>query len=92
MPANQQREQPKPVDKQKLDTLNDFIEQQVIKALGKPSNLVKVQVRPIWDNHYRVNVLVGADAASARVANSYFLEVDSEGSVIAANPKIGRQY
>jgi len=92
MAAKQQGEQPKPVDQQKLESLNDFIKQQVIQTLGKPSNLINVQVRPVWDNHYRVNVLVGSDAATARIANSYFLMVDSEGSVIASTPKIGKQY
>jgi hypothetical protein len=92
MPAKQQNEPAKPADRPKLDSLNDFIQEQVMQVLGKPTNLIKVQVRQLWDNHYRVNVLVGLDAASARVANSYFLVVNSEGNVITANPKLGSQY
>ena len=92
MPAKQQNEPAKHVDRPKLDSLNDFIQEQVMQVLGKPTNLIKVQVRQLWDNHYRVNVLVGLDAASARVANSYFLVVNSEGNVITANPKLGSQY
>jgi hypothetical protein len=92
MAANQQREQPKPAQQQKLDTLTEFIQQQVLKALGKPRNLLKVQVNPIWDNHYRVNVFVGVEGGSATVANSYFLVIDTEGNVIAATPKIVKQY
>jgi hypothetical protein len=92
MAANQQREQPKAGQQQKLDTLTEFIQQQVLKALGKPRNLLKVQVNPIWDNHYRVNVFVGLEGGSATVANSYFLVIDTEGNVIAATPKIVKQY
>jgi hypothetical protein len=92
MPANKQREESKPVDKAKLDTLTDFIQQQVLQSLGKPRNLLKVQVNPVWDNHYRVNIFVGSDGASATIPNSFFLVVDTEGSVIAATPKIVKQY
>jgi hypothetical protein len=92
MAANQQREQPKAGQQQKLDTFNECIQQQVLRALGKPRDLLKVQVNPIWDNHYRVNVFVGLDIASATVANSYFLVIDTEGNIIAATPKIAKQY
>jgi hypothetical protein len=39
-----------------------------------------------------VNILVGLDAASAKVAHSYFLVADSDGNVLASTPKITRQY
>ena len=91
MSAKQPSDQAKPAAQHQLETLNESIEQQVLQALGKPSNLFKVQIRPVWDNHYRVNVLVGADAASARVANSYFLAVNAEGTLIASTPKLGRR-
>jgi len=42
--------------------------------------LHKVQVRRLWDDHYRVNVLIGEDAASAKIANSYFVEADGDGN------------
>jgi len=51
-----------------------------------------VQARRLWENYYRVNIFVGVDPASGRVANSYFLEVDADGKIIAATPKITRQY
>jgi hypothetical protein len=50
------------------------------------------QVRPLWQDHYRVNVFIGADAASAKIAHSYFLVVNSDGNIIASTPKITRQY
>jgi hypothetical protein len=36
--------------------------------------------------------MVGDNAGSVRVANSYFLGIDSDGILIAATPKITKQY
>ena len=74
------------------EALNNLIREQVIDALGTPFNLRNVQVRRVWNDHFRVNVIVGMNAGSVRVANSYFLVVNSEGSLIAATPKITKQY
>jgi len=93
MPNKLQCEQPQ--DEMKRDereALNYRIRKQVIDALGKPADLRNVQVLKVWDNHYRVNVIVGMNAAAIRIANSYLLEVGSDGSVIAASPKITKQY
>ena len=92
MPANKQREESKPVDQAKLDTLIEFIQKQVLQSLGKPRDLLEVQVNPVWDNHYRVNIFVGTVGGSVTIPNSYFLVVDTQGSVIAATPKIVKQY
>jgi hypothetical protein len=59
---------------------------------GQPVGLLGTQVRPLWQDHYRVNVFVGVDASSAKIAHSYFLVVDGEGTIIASTPKITRQY
>ena len=61
-------------------------------ALGQPSNLFKVQVKRLWDEHYRVNVLVGTDAASVLLAHSYFLVADSAGGIVSSVPRIERRY
>ena len=65
---------------------------QVLKALGKPDGLRAVEVRPLWKRHYRVNVVVGGDAASVTVAHSYFLEADGTGDIVEATPEIVRNY
>ncbi len=93
MPNELQCEQPK--DEMKRDAreaLDELIREQVIQALGRPVDLRVVQVRNVWKNNYRVNVILGANAGSVRIANSYLLEIDSEGSIIAATPKITKQY
>ena len=50
-----------------------------------------VQVRLLWGNYYRVNVCLGPDAASVKVAQSYFLKVDGDGNIVESTPKITRQ-
>jgi len=92
MATTPQREQHKKLEEDQRETLNTLIGNQVIHTLGKPGELLKVQVRRLWENYYRVNVLVGVDIASGKVANSFFLAVGSDGNIIASTPKITRQY
>ncbi len=93
MPNEHQTEQPKDeMKREERERMNNLISEQVIKALGKPVDLRNVQVRKVWKDHYRVNVIVGPNAGSVRIANSYLLEVDGEGSLISAIPKITKQY
>jgi len=73
-------------------SLEAAIRLNVMQELGRPANLLHVQIRPLWDNHYRVNVFVGADIASAKVAHSFFLAADGEGGVLASAPAILRRY
>lgn len=91
MPAQQQEKQAdrgQPVRQQ----LHAIIGEQVLHILGQPADLHRVQVRELWEANYRVNVYVGADAGSAKVAHSFFLLTDGEGNIIASTPQITRQY
>ena len=72
--------------------LNALIGEQVLHALGKPENLLKVQVWPLWDGYYRVNVLVGVDATCAKIPHSYLVVAEGDGNVLAATPKIHKHY
>jgi hypothetical protein len=80
------------LEQHERETFGDVIGEQVIHLLGRPPGLFKVTVRPLWGNCYRVNVFVGADAASVRVAHSYFLQTDSDGNITAPSPKITKEY
>ena len=64
----------------------------VLTLLGRPGELHRVQVKPVFGSKYRVNVYVRADAASYRVAHSYFLEADDKGKVLTSCPAITRTY
>lgn len=72
--------------------LNAMIGKNVLHVLGQPRDLHSVQVRHLWEDHYRVNVLVGSDAASVKVAHSYFLVTGKDGTIIASTPKIPAQH
>ena len=92
MPTKQQREPPKDLAQHKRETLLILIGEQLIHTLGTPGDLLKVQVKLLWEDRYRVNVFVGVDAASPKLAHSYFLEADGDGNILAATPKITKQY
>ena len=80
------------VESQKRELLIALIGEQVLHALGEPHNLLRVQVRPLWDGNYRVNVFVGTNTACAKIPHSYFVEADGDGNVVSATPKIKKQY
>jgi hypothetical protein len=68
------------------------ITRSVMAALGRPDDFLKLSVLPLWQNYYRVNVLTGADAVTARVAHSFFVAIDALGNVTESNPKIPKRY
>lgn len=78
--------------RERRDMLNDLIGKQVVRSLGSPDNLLKMQVKPIGGDRYRVNVFVGNDATSGRIADSFFLTTDSEGKILTSSPEIVRMY
>jgi hypothetical protein len=92
MPTAEQREQHGEMERHKRETMNAVIGEQVIHILGEPGDLLQMQVRLLWMNSYRVNVFIGADAARAKVANSYFVKTDSDGNIVESTPKITKQY
>ena len=92
MPTKQQDKQHSEQRKQERQQMIAVIGKHVLHTLGQPTDLHRVQVRQLWEDHYRVNVLVGLGDGSAKVAHSYFLVTDSDGNIITANPKIAKQY
>ncbi len=92
MTTKQQAAQRADGEKEDRRRRNAVIGKRVLLTLGQPDDLHRLQVHHLWGDHYRVNVLVGPDAASARVAHSFFLVADDDGNVLASTPKITRQY
>jgi hypothetical protein len=91
MSTAEQREEHKALQQQQRDTLNTIIREQVVHILGEPSGLGQVQVRRLWGNFYRVNILSGADAATIRFVSSYFLKSDNDGNIVESTPKMLRR-
>ena len=92
MSTQKEDKQQRALEKGERERVAAVIGNRVIHTLGQPGDLHLVQVRHLWEDCYRANVLVGADAASAKVLHSYFLVVDLEGNIIESTPKITRQY
>jgi len=78
--------------RQPQQNLHAMIGEQVIHLLGQPNALMRVQVRKLWEDRYRVNVFTTSDDGSAVVAHSYFLVTDGKGKIISANPTITKQH
>lgn len=74
------------------ERVHALIREWVLHTLGEPDGLRQVDVRALWAGHYRVNVLVGANAASVRVAHSFFLVADGDGDILSSTPMVTRQY
>ncbi len=68
------------------------IGRRVLEGLGEPADLHRIDVRLLWADHYRVNVLLGTDVTSLRVQHSYFVVADSQGNIVTATPDITRSY
>jgi hypothetical protein len=88
MPTKEQAELAKQAHKQRSSVIVD----QLLQALGRPTIRHRVEVRHLWDDHYRANVYVGVDSVSTRVAHSYFVVADEAGNIIASVPDITRKY
>jgi len=92
MPTQNAGKQSKEQEKQGRVERKALIAKQVLLSLGRPQDLHRVQVRNLWEDHYRVNVLVGVDAASAKISHSYFLTADGNGNILVSTPKIEKHY
>src|SRR5207244_4377082 len=92
MPAQKQDKQPADREKNDRQQVNAVIGNHVLDALGRPGDLVRVKVHRLWQDHYRVNVLIGADVASTTVAHSFFLVTDDAGAIRTATPAITKRY
>lgn len=92
MPTKEQDKQQGELAKQTHEQRSSVIVGQLLQALGRPASLYRVEVRHLWEGRYRANVFVGADAASTRVAHSFFMVADEDGNIMASSPIITRKY
>ena len=74
------------------ERLISVISRNVMTALGRPGDFLRVTVRPVTEDSYRVNVMTGADASSTRVAHSFYVTADKEGNVTGSSPTIEKHY
>jgi hypothetical protein len=91
MPATGLDESRKDKELQDAEKLKTLIGSHVLRALGGAGGKGRVQVRPLWDEYYRVNVVVGDSPGCLTIARSYFLRTDGAGNVLESTPKLTRQ-
>jgi hypothetical protein len=92
MPAGQQDKRDTGPQKQGLDERVHLIGRDVLRCLGRPASPHRVEVRHLWAEYYRVNVLVEVGTAAVRIAHSYFLVTDESGAILLSSPGITKQY
>jgi hypothetical protein len=63
----------------------EAIRSNVLAALGKPADLLRVSVVRLWGDNFRVNVWAGSPSA-ASIRDSFFVTADAEGSVLQTRP------
>jgi hypothetical protein len=78
--------------KTEVGLIEAVVRDNVMSDLGRPADLYRVQVASLWGDYFRVNVFVGPDAVSSRVARSYFLQADGNGKILSSDPAILRAY
>lgn len=84
--------QPPVVDAHHTRPPDRAVEYAVLARLGRPPGLYGVVVRPLWENRFRVNVLVGTDITTVRISHSYFVEAGPAGDILSAVPRVTRLY
>ena len=87
-----QRAQHEGMKREARDMLCTLIGERVMHGLGKPANLCRLVVRPLWSDHYRVNIFAGEDSVAAKIVNSYFVRADDDGNILESRPRITKQY
>jgi hypothetical protein len=70
----------------------DVIRAGVLAALGRPAQLYRVAVVPLWDNNFRVNVVTGDESSGVLIPNSYFVTADDVGKILGSEPPLRKQY
>jgi hypothetical protein len=92
MATTQQEERPTDLQKQERQQMRSLIGKKVLDTLGQPANLLRVQVQTLWGDYFRVNVLVGPDMASFKIAHSFFVLADAGGNILCSTPKLAKGY
>lgn len=73
-----------------------IIEKYILDNLGRPKNYYQTQVKPLWANFYRVNIVIAIKEKESMVveysiSDSFFMKLE-EGEVVTCEPKIQRRY
>ena len=102
MPLGPKTKRPKKVKKEELKKeepkqpdFSPVIRDAVLERLGKPKDFWKVDVKPLWENRFRVNVWteeMGRIGPTHRIVDSFFIIASPEGGIVESRPQISKKY
>ena len=81
-----------------LERMKEAITTKVLKKLGKPTNLFKIDANHLWANKWRVNVWIKGVGTgegvvpSFEIADSFFVEVSKDNNRMTSSPRIVKKY
>ena len=82
-------------DEPKQPDFSPVIQEAVLERLGKPDDFWKVDVKPLWENRFRVNVWteqMGRIGPTHRIVDSFFIVASPEGGIVESRPQISKKY
>ena len=77
MATKQQVKQPADEGNQERAQLSATLGKHVLLGLGQPGDLFRMQVRPLWDGHFRVNVLVAPGRLRVQAVRLHRSDLDA---------------
>jgi hypothetical protein len=87
MPENSKQDRMDTGEKEHM-ARNERISRRVSLAVSQSSAPCMVQVRLLWEDHFRVNVFVRENDGSSRIAHSFFLKADADGNILGSTPHL----
>lgn len=72
----------------RLERILSKIRSQVVGTLGEQDCFQHIQVRRLWENRYRVNVLAGSSSLCVEILHSFFVISDDEGTILTSLPEM----
>jgi hypothetical protein len=83
-----QRETPGQSERSQHDRCDGSVGESVLHLLGRPAGFLRVQVRRLWGDYFRVNVFAGQSLACGVVVNSFFVRADAQGRIVSSDPPL----
>ena len=95
-PKEEKQAEPEQVKEQDAEVL-DAIGQQIMDKLGTPDRFYRIDVNPLWDTKFRVNVYCEEGESrtifkSFRITDSFFVVTSPEGGILRSIPEIETKY
>lgn len=73
------------------DKRPDAIRAAVLRALGRPPEMIRVSVLPLWGDKFRVNVWATGSNGAA-IPDSHFVTAAEDGTILHSEPPIQKRY